>query len=401
MTTLPKSTTTLSTTALSTTTEDYAENYYRTGLGPPYEESEPHWERFFGAVASHLVEHVAPATALDVGCAKGFFVDALVRLGVDAYGTDISEYAIASASARIRDRVSVHDLTIPFEGHWDIVSCIEVIEHMAPVDAQRAIDNITAVTDLVLFSSTPHDFVEPTHVNVHPAADWAEWFATRGFFRRTDIDVSGLSPWAVLFERRRLAPPSVVHLYETELASLREEVIAKREGLLRAQRHLDQLQAEQAAAQESAEGRLEAEEEEPEAHDDQPPSLADMVAVERVLTLTDQVIGLRAELGEAQYRYDRYRHEVALQAAEAVAERPAADGGIDGVTRARLAAEIELRQSVSRQLDEQRARAEAAEDRVLSAEARVRALEQSRTWRAARVLSFASRLVRRRVSSSR
>ncbi len=87
------------------------------------------------------------------------------------------------------------------------MSCIEVLEHMSPADAQVAIDNIAAVTDRLLFSSSPGDHDEPTHVNTRPTAQWAAWFAERGFFRRTDVDLSFLSPWAVLFERGELDAP--------------------------------------------------------------------------------------------------------------------------------------------------------------------------------------------------
>lgn len=364
--------------SLSTTASDYAESYYRSGLGPPYEESEPHWEKFFGAVAAHLVEHLAPRSALDVGCAKGFFVDALVQQGVDAYGTDISEYAVENAVGRVRDRISVHDLTLPFEGHWDIVSCIEVIEHMAPVDAQRALDNITAVTELVLFSSTPHDFLEPTHVNVHPPADWAEWFAMRGFFRRTDIDVSGLSAWATLFERRRLSAPGVVHLYETELAALREEVVSKREALLQAQRRLDEFQSPSAP--------------EPSGETQGEP-LPDLFSVERILTLTDQVLGLQAELGEVHYRYDRMAHDLATTPTQPSAAWASLEGGSDAVLKSQLETERELSRALRRRLEDEKVRADeatkrgdAALARAVAAEERVASIVASRSWRTMRLL---------------
>ena len=51
----------------------------------------------------------------------------------------------------------------------------------------------------------PADFDEPTHINMRPTADWAAWFAERGFFRRTDVNLDFLTTWAVLFERRRRA----------------------------------------------------------------------------------------------------------------------------------------------------------------------------------------------------
>lgn len=372
----------LPTRPLTTTPEDYSESYYRTGLGPPYEATEPHWARFFGAVAEQLLSHLPVHSALDVGCAKGFLVEALLRHGVDAYGVDVSEYAIAEAAPEIRDRVWVHDLSLPLNGRWDLVTCIEVIEHMAPDDAQRAIDNITAVTDLVLLSSTPHDFVEATHVNVHPPEDWAEWFAARGFYRRTDVDLSGLSPWAVVFERRLLSAPGVVRLYEAELAPLREEVIAKRQALLEARRQLDQLDA---STEES--NRAEGDVAPNTAKAPAPPTPADLASLDRTLALTDQVIGLQAELAEARYRHDLT--EIALASAgKSGPSSYASDGGPEElVLRARLTTEIELRQGLERQLAEARAGAEEAERQL----ARLRTSLLWRAEQAARSRAHAAR----------
>jgi SAM-dependent methyltransferase len=281
---------------------DYDERYYRTGLGLPYDESEPHWARFFGMIADHIIAQLAPRTALDAGCAKGFLVAALAERGVDASGVDISEYAIKEAAAGARDRVSVHSLTEPLAGRWDVVICIEVLEHMSPADTQIAIDNICAVTDRVLLSSTPHDFAEPSHVNVRPVSTWAQWFANRGFFRRTDLDLSYLSPWAVVFERRSLTPADVAYLYEVELAPLREEMITKQVLLLEADRRIGELSAEAETAR-NAEDAVPAYEHELR-HD-----------VDRVLSLVDQVIGLQAEIAE-----ERYRHDLALWAAAEAAD---------------------------------------------------------------------------------
>ena len=117
-----------------------------------------------------------------------------------------------------------------------MISCIETLEHMDPDAAQQAIDVMTGATDTILFSSTPRDFDEATHINVHPTAQWAAWFAERGFYRRPDVDATFLAPWALFLERREHTPRSLVHLYEDQLAPLREEVFEKRNALLVAQR---------------------------------------------------------------------------------------------------------------------------------------------------------------------
>jgi SAM-dependent methyltransferase len=317
---------------------DYDERYFQTGLGLPYDESEPHWVEFFSDIADHVVAQLAPRTALDVGCAKGFLVAALAERGVDAAGVDISPYAIEAAVEGARGRVEVHSLTEPLKGRWDLVTCIEVLEHMAPPDTQRAIDNICAVTDRVLLSSTPHDFVEPSHVNVRSPATWASWFASRGFFRRTDLDLTYLSPWAVVVERRALTPVDVTYLYEVELAPLREELAVKRAALLSADRRIGDLLSELKAA-----GGTEVE---------------PRYDIDRAISLIDQVIGLQAEIAQ-----ERYRHELALAAASEVART--------AVTR---------RQEVERQV-------ESAEARAAASQRQLTEMLASRSWRVGRTLA--------------
>ena len=55
----------------------YGQDYYCSHLGPPYDRSEPHWLRFFGMIADEIVSRLHPRRVLDVGCAKGFLVEAL------------------------------------------------------------------------------------------------------------------------------------------------------------------------------------------------------------------------------------------------------------------------------------------------------------------------------------
>ena len=181
---------------------DYDESYYRSDVGSdePYEWASPQWRTFFRAVAERIRAVTNPSSVLDVGCARGLLVQAFCEQGVDAYGIDVSQHAIETAHPDVASRLSVGSAE-QVEGSWDLITCIEVLEHMAPVAAERAIDSMCAASDRILMSSTPSDFEEPTHINVREPAAWAASFAERGFFRRTDVDLSFLAPWTVLFER--------------------------------------------------------------------------------------------------------------------------------------------------------------------------------------------------------
>jgi SAM-dependent methyltransferase len=276
-----------------TGSDDYDDEYYQEGhLGPPYTYEEPHWQRFFGDIADALVAFFAPKTFYDAGCAKGFLVRAMAERGVDARGGDISRTAIEHAPAGLVKRLEIKDLTQPFKARYELISCIEVLEHMAPADARAAIANLCAATDLVLMASTSDDFAEPTHINVRPAAHWAQDFATHGFFRRTDIDASFVAPWAVIYARAQPTAVQVVGAYEALLAPLSLEVVAKRRALLEAQRERTEARLPVNAAMD----RVIQERDQLAARVDSQ-GIADLES-ERLnrLAMADELIGARAEL---------------------------------------------------------------------------------------------------------
>lgn len=69
---------------------------------------------------------------LDYGCAKGFLVKALRLLRRQAWGTDISEYAINSADNNTRQylELSDDDWVVPFEMDFDVIIAKDVFEHI-------------------------------------------------------------------------------------------------------------------------------------------------------------------------------------------------------------------------------------------------------------------------------
>ena len=72
-------------------------------------------------------------TCVDYGCAKGFLVHALRIIGCDAYGEDISEYAVENCHPGVKPYV-----TLPNDKKYDLLICKDVLEHIE-------VDNIPAV----------------------------------------------------------------------------------------------------------------------------------------------------------------------------------------------------------------------------------------------------------------
>jgi GT2 family glycosyltransferase len=224
--------------------ERYDASYYAdhcsTGEPLPYERSE-HWLGFFGGVADRIRSDIAPATSLDVGCAHGFLVESLTDRGVDACGFDVSEFAISQVRDDVKPKCWVGSVLEPIPGHYDLVTCFEVLEHLEVEDADRAVANLCTIADDILFSSTPTDFREETHVNVRPPEFWAELFARHGFVRDVGFDAAFVAWWAVRYRRARDPWYRLAVDYEREQWRLRHEAQERNAVVLSQQDRIETL----------------------------------------------------------------------------------------------------------------------------------------------------------------
>src|SRR5690349_11126484 len=103
---------------------------------------------------------LAGKTALDVGCGAGLLTEPLARLGAKVTGLDATPEVIAVA----RDHASAMALQIDYrvgdvqelEGQFDLITCMEVIEHVAdPAAFVKALGKRLA-KDGLLIMSTPN-----------------------------------------------------------------------------------------------------------------------------------------------------------------------------------------------------------------------------------------------------
>jgi GT2 family glycosyltransferase/SAM-dependent methyltransferase len=233
--------------------QQYDEDYFRCHCGPfPYDRAHPHWLEFFGRIADEIVRRLGPKRVLDVGCAMGFLVESLRDRGVEAYGFDISEYAIRHVRPDIRRYCWVASATQPIDGRFDLITCIEVLEHLLDRDGRYAIRNIACHAPVILFSSTPTDFAEPTHTAVRPIVEWLRLFRGVSFGPDLAFDASFVSPHAILLrKRRRTLSNDVLSTFASNL----NQKVALQETLSQV-RTLHEASTRQAAAAELVTGAL-------------------------------------------------------------------------------------------------------------------------------------------------
>lgn len=196
--------------------------YYQHNCGDPYQPSQA-WMSLFEGIAKRISTEIQPTTVLDAGCAMGFLVKKLRLTGINAFGVDISEYAIEKTDLSIKPFVWVGSVTEPFPQKYDLIVSIEVLEHMPKTEAEQAIENFCRHTDDILFSSTPFDYKEITHINVQPPDYWMEQFARQNFYRDVDFDASFITPWAVRLRRKSEPLHRIIREYDRKFWMLNKE----------------------------------------------------------------------------------------------------------------------------------------------------------------------------------
>lgn len=94
-----------------------------------------------------------PKTVLDVGCATGSLISVLRFLGIDAYGLEISDYAISRASQKVKKFIKKGSiLDIPYKNNsYDVVCSFNVLEHLTKEDMEKAVSECNRVAKRATF----------------------------------------------------------------------------------------------------------------------------------------------------------------------------------------------------------------------------------------------------------
>ena len=124
-------------------------------------------------------------TCVDYGCAKGFLVNALRIIGIDAYGEDISEYAVENCHLNVREYVS-----LPTDKYYDLLICKDVLEHVKEEDLPEVLQFLMKKSNQFFFVVPLGDEdrfrireyeVDITHVTKKNEEWWIKLFEYQGF----------------------------------------------------------------------------------------------------------------------------------------------------------------------------------------------------------------------------
>lgn len=134
-------------------TKAYYENYAFGSKTINYKKSKE-ITLFFQNAARLIVNKYHPKTVLDVGCAMGGLVEQLRILGVEAYGIDVSQYALKHVIPGVKsfcENASILDsLPENFPKSYDMITCLDVLEELSEKDAKTALKKMCKYSDRLM-----------------------------------------------------------------------------------------------------------------------------------------------------------------------------------------------------------------------------------------------------------
>jgi SAM-dependent methyltransferase len=169
-------------------------------------------------MAHNLIKHLdlkEKDRVLDYGCAKGFLVKALRILDINAFGCDISKYAIDMVDPEVRRacRLVKSNRTIPFENKFDWIISKDVLEHIKENDIDIFLKNAYKATDhmfhIIPLANKQGEFIIPeyeldgTHILKKDLEWWVKKFKSKKWkIASSSYKVKGIKDnWTSRYEK--------------------------------------------------------------------------------------------------------------------------------------------------------------------------------------------------------
>lgn len=141
-------------------------------------------------------------TILDFGCSRGYVVRAFREMGYDAWGVDISEWAVKNCDETVRPFIATHSYVPRCSRTYDWIIAKDVLEHIPMV--QETIHDLMRASRIGVFAVVPlsekdgDPYLFPdyekdiTHIHRLTLASWATMFMKPGWSVEGRFHVEGI-----------------------------------------------------------------------------------------------------------------------------------------------------------------------------------------------------------------
>jgi len=99
-------------------------------------------------ISAAIVCGLGARSCFELGCFTGAVMSLLADAGVTVLGTEVSHLAFAFAQPNIREAMIFGDLlTLDIHRHFDVVLCMDVLEHISPLQLDHYIEKLVSLID--------------------------------------------------------------------------------------------------------------------------------------------------------------------------------------------------------------------------------------------------------------
>lgn len=157
------------------TPKDYKDNFFEYHLQGALSSAE--------AIIPIVRKYINPISVMDVGCGIGAWLSVWKKNGVNIISGIDGEYVDTSKLLIKKDEFRALNLEKDFtsDKKYDIITCLEVAEHISASSSEKFIESLCTLGNLILFSAAIPAQQGTMHINEQYPEYWVSLFHKRGF----------------------------------------------------------------------------------------------------------------------------------------------------------------------------------------------------------------------------
>ena len=148
-------------------------------------------------MARSIFSEFAPKSVIDVGCGTGALLNEFQKYGCETFGLEFSPAGLEMCRQRGLNvkRFDLYNEKGDYLGTYDIITSMEVAEHLPEKSADTFVDLLCCLGDRIAFSASHPGQGGGDHVNEQHQAYWIEKFAERSFIHNLSLSETWKNEW--------------------------------------------------------------------------------------------------------------------------------------------------------------------------------------------------------------